>query len=102
MRRSAPRSTYSPSGLPLVDACGKRRGAPDLVLVHRPALEWEVACEGVVARPRHGGQLRLVDVALAVDEAGAARVEAAGCGRVDRARDVSGEHDLLPRSPERR
>src|SRR5579884_4129956 len=102
MRRSAPRSTLGSSELRLIDAGSKRRGPPDLVLAHGPALEREVTGVGVVVRARHRRQQRLVDVALAVDEARAARVEAAGGGRIEWARDVSPKHDLLPRSPERR
>ena len=38
-------------------------------------------------------ELRLLDVAVALDEARAARVEPAGSGRVDRVRDVALEDD---------
>ena len=102
MRRSAPRSTWSVSEPPLIDAGCKGRGAPDLVLVHRPALEREVARVCVVLRSRHRGQQWLVHVALPVDEARTTRMEAAGGRRVERARDVPHEHDLLARAPERR
>src|SRR6476659_9828303 len=92
MRGNAARRCSSMFCLPLTGGFGERRPTAEVVLVHRPTLEREVAGVLMLVRTRNRRQQRLVDVALAVDEAGAARMEAASRRRVQWARDVAGEH----------
>src|SRR5438067_3407861 len=102
MRGRAARSWGSTGCLPLASSFRERRPAAELVLVHRPTLEREVAGVLMIRRAGDRCQQRLVNVALTIDEAGAARMEAARRRRVQRARDVAGEDDLLPCASERR
>src|SRR3954447_6303707 len=102
MRSSAARRCSSMVCPPLTGGFGERRPAAEVVLVHRPTLEREVAGVLMLVRTGNRRQQRLVDIALAIDEAGAARMEAASRRRGQWARDVAGEHDLLPWAPERR
>ena len=71
---------------------GVRRPA-DILHRHRPALE-RVVAGGLVA-VAEAAESRLVDVAVPSRGTRAARVEAAACRRVDRARHVALEHDRL-------
>src|SRR4051812_32737542 len=98
-RPRAPRHT-APE---LADSTGDGQPLAHLFLIHRPALQREVACE-LMAGYTGGGRLkqRLVDVALPFDEAGAPRVEAARRRRVERARNVALEDDLLAGAAEGR
>ncbi len=105
-RRSAatPRRAAAASSSPTARPPPLRRvrPSPHLVLGQRPALERVVARGDVVAMSGRRLQVRLVDVAVAVLEARAARVEAARLRRVDRARHVALEHDRLSQAAERR
>src|SRR5687767_11249291 len=112
-RRAAPRSTTSrpgggaspPAGgsvarcgsslIPLRRDRGRRGGAaaPHLFLGHRPVLERIVASGDLPVPERI--QRRRLDVAVALPEARAARMEVARARRVDRVRHVALEHDLL-------
>src|SRR5207342_3042904 len=74
----------------------RRPGLAELVCVERPALERIVARGDMAVAERV--ERRLVDVAPALLEARAARVEAAGAGRVERARHVALENEGLPRT----
>ena len=95
-RRSAARSIAARY---VGSACSARLGSdrcrPHLVRRHRPALERVVARRHVPVAERV--ERRLLDVAVPLDEPRAARMEPARARRVDRARDVTFEHDRLPR-----
>src|SRR6476619_1323646 len=77
------------------DRLGRRCGcdfgarAAHLFLGHRPALEREMALGDVARRAATVRECRLLDVAASLDEARAARMEAAGARRVDRRRHVA-------------
>src|SRR5947207_7758125 len=80
----------------LVTRAASARGGPagQAQVAQRPRLEREVTClEVAVLAGRR--ELGLVDVARALLEARAARVEPARAGWIDRARHVALEHDRL-------
>src|SRR5439155_4361570 len=74
-------------------SAGARAGMPHLLDRHRPTLERVMARRGVIAAELV--ERRRVDVAVALDEAWAARVEPARARRIDRVRDVALEDNLL-------
>src|SRR5205809_586449 len=72
---------------------GPRAGAPHLLGAHRPALERVVARRHMAVAERV--ERRVLDVAVALDEARTAGMEVTRARRVHRARDVALEHDRL-------
>src|SRR5689334_7330129 len=97
-RRAAARNElhrFGRGGLRSDRGGGGAARAAHLLLGHRPALERVVALRNVcgVAATMH--ERGLLDVAVALDEARAARVEAAGVRRVERRGHVALEHDPL-------
>src|SRR5256885_13016160 len=73
MRGSAARSCSSMVCLPLTGGFGERRPAAEVVLVHRPTLEREVAGGLMIVRTTNRRQQRLVRRGPCPHESGARR-----------------------------
>src|SRR4051794_3840396 len=94
-RRAAAANTLTGSPPPATLGGGPRgHDLPDLGVGHRPALE-RVVARRQVAGAAALDQERVLDVAMPLVEARAARVEVARRRRVDRVRHVAFEHDVL-------
>src|SRR5262245_33330395 len=105
--RKSPRKRRPPASMALRSRDFRRlarrrrcRRVPDLVGLHRPALERVMARRDVAVAKRV--ERRFLDVAMPLVEPGAARMEPAGARRVDRARYVAFEHDRLALAAELR